>query len=341
MLKQERRLVSFAVVIVLLSNLQVFATQYKVELIKELSIGEPKDFGHITDVVVDDSGYILIADMGLLSIKKYSQEGVLVQTFEAEFGDEDDPILSIYRIDVDSLGNIYATDFVGRKVVVFDKSGKMKKIIKVGMMPHEVIPGEDNTFYTIGFIGSFKGPMIRQYTHNGVLKRAFLERDVMDKFVAFSGNMGRIKKHGDQLVYALPYPPDVFSFTLEGKMIQKFRLKGSFNEPREAINYGRIVNFTPSHCSGIAFLPSGELIYLMSDWESPDKGPFDYYLYLISPAGETLFVSKLSDLSEELENSANITSIECDTEGNLYFSLNKPHFRLIKYDCKITRLEQD
>jgi len=180
-------------------------------------------FGTVSDIAIDSSESIYLLDFQLRKISKFDKEGRFVKTI-GKVGQGPGEFSFPLKLFIDEKNNLYVND-QGRAIIIYDKDGNFKSILKLNKPISDFYVDEKNCIYTF----------TREFSESGILKvfvkidkegnelkriADFLEVDVKVVRKGGGGVMGGIKH---------PYSFDAFFCPLKGEYLcygenSKYRL---------------------------------------------------------------------------------------------------------------------
>ncbi len=161
-----------------------------VKLEKILEIGKEKGneneiIGHPTDIYVNKSGELYLADYAFKNVKKYSSTGQFIKSFGKGEGKGPGEFLEPRGIDVDISGNVYVVDMKKRNITVFDSLGSVIYILGTKMQPTFVQAFSPEEVFVVGFPNTYLDELIYKYN---------LEKSTTDPVKKFGERYSGAKK---------------------------------------------------------------------------------------------------------------------------------------------------
>ena len=83
---------------------------------------------------------VLVLDFGDLKIKEFSSRGQLLRTYGKGRGQGPEEFQSITDFELDAMGNLWVSDFLGGKVQSFNPDGAVHKTFKLEIQPQRLVP---------------------------------------------------------------------------------------------------------------------------------------------------------------------------------------------------------
>lgn len=300
-------------------------------LMKEFELEQKQDakIGYICSFKIDSNGRIWIADLGhpseqkASSVKIYSPEGKLLRVIQGT-----DKFKSARDMDFDLRKQVYVAD-VFNKIAIFDSLGNFKYSISTeddksswSITPFSIRYDPKGGYLFIGAYQGFGGKdsvgqYLHKYTTSGKLIGSFLPID-KDLIHLAPADPARVYLDLDQdgniwCVQSMAY--EVFKFSPDGKLIQKFQGKSRFYIPPyklespSAVKAINAINAWMETWTQIANLVIKDGLTLIS---LQTHKPTEYVMEIYDPNGKLL----AGDIQ------TNYRLLGKDNEGFLYFLLD-------------------
>lgn len=188
---------------------------YRVEREWQITDPGPGVFGYLTDIAIDSSNSVYVADLGYSRIQKFTSDGEFIEFVYLRPRDHES-LQQPIDIDLDSFDNLYATDGnMGVNKVTSNGEFVVRWQVETGVSPDNIALDPSDNVYVLDTVAH----LITKFTSEGELITSWViegaageEQNESDIAVDTKGN-----------VYTLDsFNNNVSKFTAEGDLIDKW-----------------------------------------------------------------------------------------------------------------------
>lgn len=265
-------------------------------------------FGRIIDLKTDAQNNLYILDGVSYSVKKFDSLLTIQKIFSLGRGRGPGEFIRPNQIAVDSIGRVFVSDLMLRKLVLFDTSGLVLKTIDLKMMPAQIVPDKDSRFiFVVGYLMSYKGPLVHRYNLvSGLLDTAFCDRYPEASLVARTGNSDRLILASDgSLFLSQHYPYSIIHIGPDRTIKKVFSRSVDYFEPPRATTQNIVESISGN--KGLVLLNDSVLVNVIFGAKA------GFYFDFFDLEGRHLATVKTSS-----EGIARVRYIAADRRGNIY-----------------------
>lgn len=283
--------------------------------------------GSVTDINVDWDGNIYILDSENLRVQKYTKDGEFLMSFGGTPGQGPGDLNNPRRLALDSQLNIFISDLIPPRVVMFDATGKFVKSFMLRHYPGDIIVGNHDDLYVSEIYSSGNYWLHRYKMSSGQKERDFCEKDPDDTLVRKSDYSGylALDKNG-ALFFSFPWPYIIKHYSKENELLQIFTRKASFFKP--PFTKGRAIGLR-SRSVDLVYLPTGIIINICQEYRP--GGAINSYFDYFNENGEWLITVPSTEIDPKWRGRA----VTFDLEANVYLAFLEPYPHVKKYSMKI------
>lgn len=312
--------------VIISSNVSQWGDKIALKTTELISIGkddfndnENYFFSAISDIKIDDEGFIYILDSKNCKVQKFSKTGEYILTFGQGKGQGPAQFLTPMQITFDDKKNLYVTDMDLFRITIFDSKGQLLKTIKTETIPYDIVVGKNGSIYISSLLDMGKYRIHIYSFDTGQLVSSFCDNRDDTELEVKSGNTGCLEmdKEGN-IYYSFCYPYEIRKFSPDGKLLIRFNRKADFFELPKLNNRGAMS--IKARSMDLEIFPDGKILNIVRDIQNLKAKKVFFYFDLFNNDGKWL-----ASFSSKSFNNDWIRYVALDSKGNLYMDFSHPY----------------